>query len=439
MNPDPATLTARAQQLTPFVSRLEAAVHSAVRALLLVQPHERVELVWDADAVSDNEVGVRVRGDGPSTLVVLRGVHPADRRRKTVGARFVRSGNNSGGVVRRARRGLTRPAAALAPPLRALMESLDAYVPYQGLRDEEFRKVSSSPAGPYGTLRLGYRCNQNCHFCWQDRDGKGPPTELVWTWLDELAALGATMLNITGGEPTTFSMLPELIERAHHHHGMDVSIQSNAIALCRPRYLARLVDAGLRAVSASYHAADATRSDAMTAAPGTHACTVRGIEAALSAGLTVTLTCVVERANVDVLGAQARSIIERFVDPFPDNPIRRATYAHPTSYATPGAWADKQVPFDVSGPAVRSAARLLRAAGVAVQVTGTCGFPLCVLRDEPELLAEQPLQKAIFDAKQLSHLAYAPACMSCTRRSECFGLRQEYRETFGDRGLRPFG
>jgi pyruvate-formate lyase-activating enzyme len=266
----------------------------------------------------------------------------------------------------------------------------------------------------------------------------GPPLDLVWTWLDELAALGATMLNITGGEPTTFPILPELIERAHHHYGMEVSIQSNAIALASPRYLSRLLEAGLRAVSASYHAADAERSDAMTLAPGTHARTVRGVQAALSAGLAVTLTCVVERSNVGVLEEQARSIVERFVTPFPNNPIRRATYAHPTSYATPGAWRENQVPFDVSGPAVRAAAAILREAGVAVQVTGTCGFPLCVLRETPELLAEQPLQKAIFDAGQLSHLAYAPSCAPCARQSECFGLREEYLDTFGDRGLRPF-
>ena len=176
----------------------------------------------------------------------------------------------------------------------------------------------------------------------------------------------------------------------------------------------------------------------MTQAPGTHARTVRGIRAALSAGLTVTLTCVVERANVGALDAQAHSIVEHFIAPFPHNPIRRATYAHPTSYATPGAWAEHQVPFDESGPAVRSAAGILRAAGVAVQVTGTCGFPLCVLRETPQLLSAQPLQKAIFDAGQLSHLAYAPSCDDCARKGECFGLRQEYLETFGDRGLRPF-
>ncbi len=404
----------------------------------MVRPNEGMELVEGSPDLAEHEVGLRIRAVGPSTLVALRGVHPADRKRGTVGVRFVRSGPSSRGVVQRARQGLTRAPTDLAPPLRSLMDSLDVYTPYAGLRDEEFRKLSSSPAGTYGTLRLGYRCNQNCHFCWQDRDAVGPPLDLVWTWLDELAGLGANMLNITGGEPTTFAVLPKLIERAHHHHGMDVSIQSNAIALASPRYLARLQEAGLRAVSASYHAADAARSDAMTLAPGTHTRTVRGIRAALSAGLTVTLTCVVERANVDVLEAQARSIVERFVKPFPDNPIRRATYAHPTSYATAGAWAENQVPFDESGPAVRSAAGILRAAGVTVQVTGTCGFPLCVLRETPRLLSEQPLQKAIFDSAQLSHLSYAPSCKRCERKSECFGLREEYIQTFGDRGIRPF-
>ena len=77
-------------------------------------------------------------------------------------------------------------------------------------------------------------------------------------------------------------------------------------------------------------------------------------------------------------------------------------------------------------------------AGVTVLVTGTCGFPLCVLRETPRLLSEQPLQKAIFDSAQLSHLSYAPSCKRCERKSECFGLREEYIQTFGDRGIRPF-
>lgn len=438
----PLSPTAQGQQLTPFVSVLRFDAHEAARALLELPADDRMELVLDDAELRAGEVGVRVwpsgDPDGGPVFLGLRGVHPDVQPARSIGLRSVRRTQAGRGVVQHARQGLTRPPAELAPRLRGLIDTLAAWVPFAHLRDEEFRKVSSSPMGAYGTLRLGYRCNQSCHFCWQDRDAPGPPAALTWQWLDELAALGVSDLSITGGEPTTYRDLPALVERAHHVHGMRVSIQTNAIALSAPKYLERLRTAGLSVISASYHSADAATSDDMTNAPGTHVRTVRGVQAALGAGLRATLTCVVQGRNVDGLEAQARSIVDLFVRPFAESRLLRATYAHPTSYAEDGGWQRHQVPFDVSGPKVRAAARILHEAGVTVQVTGTCGFPLCVLADEPELLAQQPLRRAQFDAGQLQHLAFAPPCAACTRRSECFGLREEYRETFGGRGLRPF-
>jgi pyruvate-formate lyase-activating enzyme len=424
------------------VSALEAAALEAVRGALDLPGAQPLALVLEDAALESLEIGVRVGptpGDPPgATLLALRGVHPDAQPARSIGLRRVQGGAAGRALLRRARAGLTRPPAELAPRLRTLLSALAAHLPYAGLRDEEFRKVSSAPMGAYGTLRLGYRCNQDCHFCWQDRAGAGPPPERVWGWLDEMAALGVRDLSLTGGEPTTWRELPALIERAHHVHGMRVSIQTNAIALSRPRTLSKLRAAGLAAISASYHSADAAVSDAMTAAPGTHAQTVAGIRAAIEAGLLVTLTCVVQRRNLPGLEAHARSIVERFVAPFEENRVLRATYAHPTSYAEPGGWQRHQVPFDVSGPPLRRAARILHAAGVPVQVTGTCGFPLCILADEPALLAQQPLRREQFDAGQLTHLAFAEECGGCARRGACFGLRQEYREAFGGRGLRPF-
>ncbi len=176
----------------------------------------------------------------------------------------------------------------------------------------------------------------------------------------------------------------------------------------------------------------------MTRAPGTHAKTRAGIANALGAGLVVTLTCVVERRNVEGLADQARDIVRRFVEPFPNGPLRRATYAHPTGYSTAGLWQASQVPFDVSRPHLVEAGRILHEAGVPLQITGTCGFPLCVLSDAPELIDAQVLKREIFDAEQLVHLHHASVCDGCARKRLCFGLRSEYLETFGERGLVPF-
>ncbi len=429
--------------LTPFVSALLQRVDDAARVLLAVPQPVPVHCVVDRRGLHETslpnaELGVSIGKGDAHCFFALRGVLPSETRAERIGLRVVERGPQAQEVVRGAKVALRAEPSVLGPRLRVLMDAIAAWWPYRGLRDEEFRKVSSSPEGSYGTLRLGYRCNQNCRFCWQDRAGPPVPDGLPMMWLEEMAAQGVTMLNITGGEPTTYADLPVLLARAHHDFGMSTSIQTNAIALASPRYLARLVSSGLQAVSASYHSADAGVSDEMTDAPGTFVKTVAGIQAALAAGLVVSLTCVVDRRNVDGLAAQAASIVERFVRPFPTGRLYRVTYAHPTEYASPGDWARYQVPFDISGPNVRAAARLLRAEGVTVQITGTCGFPLCILAEDPELLAAQPLHPGLFDIAQRGHLRSGSVCAICVRRSDCFGLRPEYLSAFGERGVVPF-
>jgi pyruvate-formate lyase-activating enzyme len=356
-----------------------------------------------------------------------------------LGARFHAAASaNAQALLKRIKASLTRPPAELSATVSGLAVALRTHLGLRPLRDEEFRKISSSPAGSYGTLRLGYRCNQDCHFCWQDRTAPSPPDEQFAAWLDQMGQAGVKSLNITGGEPTTYAVLPDLIGRATSEYGMAVTIQSNAISLAQPKYMERLVRAGLVGVMTSYHSADSATSDELTRAPGTHVKTREGIQNALGAGLMVSISCVVERQNVEHLEDHARDIVATFVTPFPANPPHRVTYTHPTGYFEDGLWGRTQVSFDIVRPNVVGAARIIHAAGVPVQVTGTSGFPRCMLNGAPELLAQEPLQRELFDAQQLKHLRYASVCQTCTEKPACFGLRPEYLDQFGERGLLPF-
>ncbi len=312
-----------------------------------------------------------------------------------------------------------------------------AWEPFAAMRDTQFRQLHSSPMGDHAVLRIGYRCNQDCLFCWQGRRWPSPPVERYHAWLDELAAAGVKDVHFTGGEATTYRALPALMARARDH-GMVISLQTNAIRLAKPDYLARLVDAGLKTVQVSYHSADPQISDRLTRAPGTHTKTVEGVRAVLAAGLRLTLTCVVEQDNVDGLAEHAADIVARFVAPFPGGQLMRVTYAHPTSYFEDDLWQARQVPFDrVRGP-LAAACRTLADAGVPIQIAGPCGFPLCLLRGHEDLIDAQVVRREIFTEDELKHRHYAPVCQGCSRRAECFGLREEYLDRFGEAGLTPF-
>lgn len=335
---------------------------------------------------------------------------------------------------------LTRRVAAHASAdtelWRAFRDGWQAWRPFTGVPDTHFRWVGRSQHGRRGMLRLGFLCNQDCSFCWQKRDWPEPPPEQFFTWVDEFASMGLDHLFVSGGEPTTWKRLPELIERAAKTHGMRVLLQTNAIALSSTRYRERLLEAGLAVASVSLHAADAAVSDGMTRAPGTFERTVQGIAACRQAGLPVNLTCVVERTNLPGLEDHARMIIDRFVTPFPDRVSLSVAYAHPCASADEDLFAQSLPRLDEVRAPLAQATRLLVDAGVTVTSIGGCGFPACALRDASDLLlALNPAD--LFHLDQEGR-RYGAACSECSMKPHCIGLRAEYIRVHGEAGIEPF-
>jgi pyruvate-formate lyase-activating enzyme len=321
--------------------------------------------------------------------------------------------------------------------LAPFFEALEAWRGFHGINDTMYRQLSAHPAlGQVANLRLGFRCNQDCWFCWQGRHWPEPPDHFYETWLDELALTGVKSLSITGGEPTIHKALPELVLKATQKHGMFVSIQTNAIRFAKPNYMKTMAEAGLKEVFVSLHAADAEISDRMTRAPRTHQMTVKGIEACLEAGLKVYLNCVVERENYTDLAQHARLIVDRFVRPFPKNPVRKVTYSHPCSYYDSSRWEHTLVGLEELRPILLETAETLHQEKVYVDVVGSCGFPPCLFKDRPNLV--QWASPDNFDPKDTSGRVYPEPCQQCAFKPQCLGVRKEYLELYGPEGLTPF-
>ncbi len=341
--------------------------------------------------------------------------------------------------IARVRRHVMQRLAGLdRPEHRALVDELRAALGevrrYRGLNDTAYRQIGAASDGaPYGFLRLGFRCNQRCAMCWQQHDWPDAPEGYPERWLDEMAAAGVRDVSFTGGEPTLYPGLTTLVERAARTHGMTVALQTNALRLGRGDLAARLVAAGLTEVLVSFHGATPEVSDAMTGAPGTFAPTVAGIEAALRAGLRVSMNAIVERRSLSTLTLHARTVVERFVRPFPGNPLSKVDYSHPCRYADADEWARAVVPFDeVRGP-LAEATRMLSEAGVEVGLVGSCGWPDCVVADLP--LPERRPQRDDLDAQDLAGRVFLPPCEGCAARGSCLGVRREYADVHGARGL----
>jgi pyruvate-formate lyase-activating enzyme len=305
------------------------------------------------------------------------------------------------------------------------------------IRDRDYRHVEKSHRGVAAVMRPSFRCNQNCHFCWEGRDWPEPDDGLIMTWLDELAGSGAKSITFCGGEPTLHKRLPELVERAHKTHGMTVRLHTNAVRFRDAGYTRALVDAGLSSLLVSLHSADPEVSDSMTRARGTWQRTVEGLHALLEARMSVAINCVVERANVEGLEAHARFVRAELVEAHRANPVCLVNYSQPGRYYDGDLFGARMVPFDESRPHVVAAARVLHEAGVLLEITGTCGFPSCIAVDIPLLVPWRA--NATHDATHASGRVRPPAtCESCAAREHCVGVRREYLDRFGERGLVPF-
>ncbi len=435
--------------LTPYVATLFRPVEDALREVLGLGPEVRVTHrttrrppgVVDFRVEPPNGLSFEMKVARPGALprawreaghLWLAYEHPPDRdplhdptaapSLDAIGKRFVAQGKKRGD--------------ALAARLWEVYEPL---APWAEISDEYYRRVFYGVVGASANLRLGFRCNQDCGFCWQSRAWPEPPTGMYRTWLEEIAAAGVRQLIVTGGEPTLRKGLPALLGRAHEL-GMATMVQTNAVQLAKPEVLARLVEARANRLFVSFHAADPDISDGMTRAPGTHRRTVAGITAALKAGIRVGLNCVVERANHRDLPAHAAFIAEHFVRAIPTNPVESVTYSRPQTYHDRELWRERLVPLDEIEPFLLRAVETLRTVGVLLDVTtGSCGLPACLLRAHPGLIfLPEPEHVGMADPTYRSHARDGTACGRCALVDRCQGPGQGYFELHGDRGLVPF-
>lgn len=433
-----ANFNFRRPEFTPFVPTLRQASDAALRRMFGLP--ETVELGWTVrrdDAHRGLRAHVRI---GPLTERLEFDLHEGATDGWFSGRRFsaVLRGSASttdAALLARLRNRLgaideaTRASARdLWEPVR---EALETELSFQGVRDEFFCEVSDSEA----IVRLGFRCNQKCEFCWQNRAWPDPPDHLYAIWVDEMAAAGIHTITFSGGEPTIHRQFLDLVRRARAH-GMDVVVQTNAIRLARPGFADAMAEAGVGRLFVSFHSHVAEISDAMTSAPKTHARTREGIAEALRAGLRVVLNCVVERRNHDTLGDHARAIVEWFVTPFPNNPVLLVEYSHPCSYYREELWPAASVPLDEVQPYLVEAMRVLNQAGVPVGGIGTCGFPPCMLHGTD--LPLRGMHREAENEGDVSGRLYAPECDQCVFKPHCLGLRREYMDIHGSRGVRPY-
>lgn len=183
---------------------------------------------------------------------------------------------------------LIRPDGAC--PIHAL--ELDIVAPFQ-----------STPSAPYRMdLAVTYRCNNDCSHCYNARPRNY--TELsVQQWktiLDRLWEIGIPHVVFTGGEPTLFDGLPELIAHAQQN-GQITGLNTNGRRLSDANYLRMLVDAGLDHVQVTFESCEPSIHDSMVNTNGAWKQTVAGLKNALATRLYVMTNTTMLQDNISTI------------------------------------------------------------------------------------------------------------------------------------------
>lgn len=131
-------------------------------------------------------------------------------------------------------------------------------------------------------LEITGKCQLRCEHCYADSGPNGAHGPMArWEWfrvLDQTAALGVSMVQFIGGEPTLHPELPRLVDHALDR-GMDVEVFSNLVHVS-----ANLWDTFARPrvrLATSYYADGADEHQAITKRRGSYARTRANIIEAL--------------------------------------------------------------------------------------------------------------------------------------------------------------
>ena len=171
--------------------------------------------------------------------------------------------------------------------------------PIHHLDLEIIAPFSTRPSSPYRMdLALTYRCNNDCAHCYNARSRNFPESSLSqWkTILDHLWDIGIPHVVFTGGEPTLFDALPELISHAEKN-GQITGLNTNGRRISDASFLNTLVSAGLDHIQITVESHSPEIHDQMVQNHGSWKQTITGLENALNSPLYVMTNTTLLREN----------------------------------------------------------------------------------------------------------------------------------------------
>ncbi len=299
------------------------------------------------------------------------------------------------------------------------------------------------------SILLGYKCNNNCLFCYcGDKKDLIPPlsTQEAKRKLELGRKQSSDFVDLLGGEPTIRKDLPELIEFAREIGYKTVSITTNGRMLSQRDFAEKLVEVGLNHIIFSIHGHKAELHDSLTRVNGSFEQLSQGMKnfKEISPDSYCCTNTVILKQNINHLPEIAEKCIELGADGM------EFIFPHPRGNAKKNF--DKLVPHlhELIG-------NLQETVNVGVQNgikhIAIRYVPLCYMRGIESFAGEYSRLSGLreihlaaeFDdfnveeGRREEGRVKGPQCIACTKHDECEGIFKYYAEKRGFSELIPVG
>ncbi len=310
----------------------------------------------------------------------------------------------------------------------------------RSISDANILRTAKVGPGKESILRIGFRCNQRCPFCFVAPGGQRVGLAEIGRRLSGLERSQGTgdMLVISGGEPTTDPDLPAIVSLARRKGFCRIALQTNAVLLSDEKLAKRLEGLDF---FISLHSHIPRVYDKITGTRGQLPRALRGIRNILRRGRNkVMLNTVVNRLNLRHLPAYAGFVArlnrecgsraEVFFSMMNDVGEKKAPAL---------AVALKTIAAPLNGALDACRRRNL---GVA-RFFGDCAFPVCILRDPDSHAPRSEASPEGVRYLERVETAAEPgrvkalSCRGCLYDSRCRGIFASHAWRFGLGSLKP--
>lgn len=162
-----------------------------------------------------------------------------------------------------------------------------------------------------GYIQITRICNQDCLFCSNPANERMKTVEEVKEAVDDFVRRKYRGIIFTGGEPTVYPHLIEVMQYAQKK-GIENRLISNGQMLADPKFCRKLIEAGLTSIHISLYSYQKKLHDFLTTLPGSYDKLMKALQNLKDPRVSVATNCVINKYNADHLHKTAVFILKNF-------------------------------------------------------------------------------------------------------------------------------